>query len=275
VNSTVACTLVAAKEIIPVAQVEAGLRSFDRSMPEEVNRIVTDSLADLLFTTEECANENLRREGIPAEKIFFVGNVMIDTLMHSLDRARRSTVIDQLGVRSRQYCILTLHRPSNVDDPAKFSETLCAVAELAEEIPIIFVAHPRCATSIQQLNIPNMRSWKHGSTVSACGIWVTPPLSYTDFLCLIDRAAIVITDSGGIQEETTYLGVPCLTYRENTERPVTVTTGTNKVVGTNPQSLLSEARAALKCIRRSTQVPALWDGSAAKRIVSVIRNYFV
>jgi UDP-N-acetylglucosamine 2-epimerase (non-hydrolysing) len=273
VNSTMACTLVGAKELIPVAHVESGLRSFDRSMPEEVNRIVTDSLADLLFTTEESANENLRREGIPLERIFFTGNVMIDSLVRTLETARRAPIIRELGLESRKYGILTLHRPSNVDDPEKFGETLDAVAKIAEEIPIIFPIHPRSAVRARDLNIPNMRAWTQNSPVSENGIWTMPPVSYVEFLSLMDKAAIVITDSGGIQEETTYLRVPCLTYRDNTERPVTVTAGTNRLVGTDPSNLIREAKAVLSTSRASNPVPPLWDGHAAERIVATIRDY--
>jgi len=273
VNSTMACTLDGAKENIPVAHVESGLRSFDRRMPEEINRVVTDSLADLLFTTEESANENLRREGVAEEKIFFTGNVMIDSLKRTLEVARLSPILDKLGIRSRSYGVLTLHRPSNVDDAAKLAETLLGVAEIAEEIPIIFPIHPRSAARARDLNIPGMQSWDQDSPVSGRGIWTTPPLSYIEFLSLLDRALLVITDSGGIQEETTYLGVPCLTYRENTERPVTVTCGSNRLIGADPRNLVREARKVLREPRSTPQVPPLWDGHAAERIVEVIRNY--
>jgi UDP-N-acetylglucosamine 2-epimerase (non-hydrolysing) len=273
VNSTMACTLVGAKEMVPVAHVESGLRSFDRRMPEEVNRIVTDSLAELLFTTEESANENLRREGVPAEKIFFTGNVMIDSLVRALEAARHSPILDQLGLRRRHYGVLTLHRPSNVDNPEKFSETLCAVATIAAEIPIIFPVHPRTAVRARDLKIPNMFAWTRNAPVAENGIWTLDPVSYIEFLCLMDGASIVITDSGGIQEETTYLGVPCLTYRDNTERPVTVSAGSNRLVGTNPSDLIREARSVLGSPRSPRQVPPLWDGHAAERIVEVIRNY--
>jgi UDP-N-acetylglucosamine 2-epimerase (non-hydrolysing) len=275
VNSTMACALVGAKEMVPVAHVESGLRSFDRRMPEEINRVVTDSLADLLFTTEESANENLRREGIPAERIFFTGNVMIDSLTRALETARRSPILDQLRVRSRRYGILTLHRPSNVDDPKNFAETLRALAEIAGEIPIIFPVHPRTAARAQELKIANMQAWDQASPIPESGIWTTAPISYVEFLSLLDRATIVITDSGGIQEETTYLRVPCLTYRENTERPVTVTSGSNHLIGTDPCNLVREAQKILREPRLVSQVqaPPLWDGCAAQRIVAVIREH--
>ncbi len=273
VNSTMACTLVGAKEMVPVAHVESGLRSFDRRMPEEVNRVVTDSLAELLFTTEESANENLRREGVSAEKIFFTGNVMIDSLVRTLESARRSPILDQLGLRGRRYGVLTLHRPSNVDNPEKFSETLCAVATIAGEIPIIFPVHPRTAVRARDLKIPNMFAWTRNAPVAGNGIWTLDPVSYIEFLCLMDGASIVITDSGGIQEETTYLGVPCLTYRDNTERPVTVSAGSNRLVGANPSNLIREAQEVLGSPRPPRQVPPLWDGHAAERIVAAIRDY--
>lgn len=273
VNSTMACTLVGAKEMIPVAHVESGLRSFDRRMPEEVNRIVTDSLAEMLFTTEESANQNLRKEGIRAEKIFFTGNVMIDSLVRTLEAARRSAIIDQLGLRGRRYVVLTLHRPSNVDDPEKFSETLGAVATIAAEIPVIFPIHPRSAVRARDLKIPNMFAWTRNAPVAGSGIWTLDPVSYIEFLCLMDGATMVITDSGGIQEETTYLRVPCLTYRDNTERPVTVSAGSNRLAGTDPCNLIREAKAVLSTPRAHNPVPPLWDGHAAERIVAAIRDY--
>jgi len=274
VNSTIACALVGAKETIPVAHIESGLRSFDRSMPEEINRLTTDALADLLFTTEESGNENLKREGIPPDKIFFTGNVMIDSLVGALENARRSTILSQLGLRPRQYAVLTLHRPSNVDSPEKFSATLRAIAEFASDIPVIFPVHPRSAARAQQCQIGGMNSWDEKSHIQNRGIWTMPPVSYLDFLALVDSSRMVITDSGGIQEETTYLGVPCLTFRENTERPVTVLRGSNRLVGTDPEALVAEAR---KVLREDSQChrppPPLWDGHAAERIVAVIREY--
>jgi len=276
VNSTIACALVAAKELIPVAHIESGLRSFDRSMPEEINRLMTDALADLLFTTEESANENLKREGIPPEKIFFTGNVMIDSLVGALQNARRSPILSQLGLHARQYAILTLHRPSNVDAPEKFNATLRAIAQFAHEIPVVFPVHPRSAARAQQFEIEGMNSWDGKSHIEGRGIWTMPPVSYLDFLALVDRSKMVITDSGGIQEETTYLGVPCLTFRENTERPVTVTSGSNRLVGSDPEALVVEAREVLRDgVKSYRPPPPLWDGHAAERIVAVIRDYLV
>lgn len=275
VNSTMACALVGAKEGIPVAHVEAGLRSFDRSMPEEVNRIVTDSLADLLFTTEESANENLAREGVPNEKIFFTGNVMIDSLIRALDAASQSALVERLGVKQTRYGLLTLHRPANVDNPVSFSETLSALAQIAQDIPLIFPVHPRTAARVQALRIDNMYTWDEISRITAPGVWMMPPSSYIDFLGLMKSATLVITDSGGVQEETTYLGVPCLTYRENTERPVTVTHGTNRLIGTDPQTLVKKAKHALRAATpENFSRPALWDGHAAERIVAILSGYF-
>jgi len=275
VNSTMACTLVGAKEMIPVAHVEAGLRSFDRSMPEEVNRIVTDSLADLLFTTEESAEENLVREGVPARKIFFTGNVMIDSLVTALETARRSPILGQLGVKRGGYALLTLHRPANVDDRERLLATLQAVARIAREIPVVFPVHPRTAARVAELKIEDAQAWDQSQPIGSHGIWLLPPASYLDFLCLMESSAMVMTDSGGIQEETTYLGIPCLTYRDNTERPVTVTLGTNRLVGTNPENLIAEALKALAGANeaRRTSTPLLWDGHAAERIVAHVRHY--
>ena len=274
VNSTIACALVAAKEGIPIAHVESGLRSYDRTMPEEINRILTDALADLLFTTEESAGENLIREGIAPDKIFFTGNVMIDSLVRAIGTARNSKIPIQLGVQAGKFGILTLHRPSNVDDRDRFRATLRAVVQVAADIPIIFPIHPRSAARAADLMIENMHAWDGISPVGRSGLWTVPPTSYIDFLCLMDNAAIVITDSGGIQEETTYLGVPCLTYRENTERPVTVTMGTNRLIGTDPVTMIAEARKVLREGRQSEPIaPPLWDGHAAERIVVLVREY--
>lgn len=272
VNSTAACAMVGAKEMIPVAHIEAGLRSFDRRMPEEINRIITDSIADLLFTTEASANENLQKEGVAAEKIFFTGNVMIDSLQRILETARRSTILGRLGLAGRKYGVLTLHRPSNVDDREQLRFTLNAIEEIARRIPVLFPIHPRTAARAQELDVP-MRCWDGITPVPEQGLWSMPPTSYIDFVALLDSSAFVITDSGGIQEETTYLGVRCLTYRENTERPVTVTHGTNCVVGADPHALMQEAMRALEQPRLNRPAPPLWDGHAAERIVKVIRDY--
>jgi UDP-N-acetylglucosamine 2-epimerase (non-hydrolysing) len=274
VNSTIACALVGAKEAIPVAHVEAGLRSFDRTMPEEVNRILVDAISDLLFVTEESGRENLLREGVDTQKIVFTGNVMIDSLVSGLESARRSSILSHLGVEKNRYAILTLHRPANVDDKERFAATLAAVAEVGREIPVIFPVHPRTASRVGELKEGIAQAWDENSSVGASGIWMIPPASYTDFLCLLDSASLVITDSGGVQEETTYLGVPCLTYRDNTERPVTVKQGSNRLIGTCPENVIIEAKKILNQGPRNSIIPPpLWDGHAAERIVSKIRNY--
>jgi UDP-N-acetylglucosamine 2-epimerase (non-hydrolysing) len=280
VTSTIACALVAAKERIPIAHVEAGLRSFDRSMPEEINRILTDALSDLLFTTEESANRNLANEGIAPDKVFFVGNLMIDSMVRALKIPRPSSLRSELGLRTKPYAVLTLHRPSNVDHGEELKRTLEAIAEVAERIPVVFPAHPRTARNIEAAGPTAVRVWK-GGLLPGRGLWMMPPASYLDFLDLIQNAVMVITDSGGVQEETTFLGVPCLTYRENTERPVTVSMGTNRVVGCNPQQLLLSALETLENANHSTHQnkdrpapirPPLWDGRTAPRIVSILKE---
>ncbi len=277
VNSTIACALVAAKESIPVVHVEAGLRSFDREMPEEVNRVLTDSISDLLFTTEESGNQNLANEGVSADRVFFVGNLMIDSLVGALETARRSPLRSQLGLRRGGYAVLTLHRPSNVDDPVQLTQTLAALKEVARNIPIIFPVHPRTQQKIMASGFDGINSWDGTTYIPDSGMWTMPPASYMDFLGLVDSSAMVITVSGGIQEETTYLGVPCLTYRNNTERPVTVTLGTNRLVGADPANLVRHASDVLRRPRsRSGEVhtpPPLWDGRAAPRIVRVLAEY--
>jgi UDP-N-acetylglucosamine 2-epimerase (non-hydrolysing) len=275
VNSTIACALVAAKERIPVAHVEAGLRSFDRSMPEEINRILTDSLADLLFTTEESANRNLANEGVDPGKVFFVGNLMIDSLVRALSIDRASSLRSGLGLDAKDYAVLTLHRPSNVDDGDHLRRTLEVIAEVAQRVPVVFPAHPRTARNIEAAaGLPAVRTWNGGPLLGR-GLWMMPPASYLDFLDLIQHAVMVITDSGGVQEETTFLGIPCLTYRENTERPVTVSMGTNRVVGCDPQRLM---RSALEILENTGTVPSaplrppLWDGHTAPRIVRILKE---
>ena len=276
VNSTIACALVAAKEGIPVAHVEAGLRSFDRSMPEEINRILTDAVSDLLFTTEESGNRNLVNEGIAPGKVFFVGNLMIDSLVRALEMAQESSLRSELGLNAQRYAVLTLHRPSNVDDGEQLSRTLDAIAQIAQRIPVLFPAHPRTARNIAQAGLKAVRIWE-GGEIAEPALWMMPPASYLDFLGLLQHAVMVITDSGGVQEETTFLGVPCLTYRENTERPVTVSMGTNKLVGCDPQSLLHSALALLENPGQGRSAPVrppLWDGQTAPRIVRILREYW-
>jgi UDP-N-acetylglucosamine 2-epimerase (non-hydrolysing) len=257
VNSTIACALVAGKLGVKVAHVEAGLRSFDRTMPEEINRILTDQISDLLLTPSRDADENLLREGIAPEKIRFVGNVMIDTLVRLLPKAegRWPSLRDQC--RLDHYILVTLHRPSNVDTPETLTEILAALMEFSREIPVLFPVHPRTRSRISALDIPHNPS----------RLVLTEPMGYLDFLALQMHAALLLTDSGGIQEETTYLGIPCLTIRPNTERPVTLTHGTNRLVESRREKLIEAAREALgpSGIRK----PALefWDGKAAERIV--------
>jgi UDP-N-acetylglucosamine 2-epimerase (non-hydrolysing) len=257
VNSTVAAALVCAKLMVRVAHVEAGLRSFDRGMPEEINRLVTDQLSDLLFTPSEDGNRNLAREGIAPEKVFLAGNVMIDTLVRMLPEAERRLPAD-LPAR---YALVTLHRPSNVDDLDWLRSLLSSLERVGHDLEVIFPVHPRTRQKISSLGIG---SEKNGH------IRFLEPLPYLDFLALQKHAAVVITDSGGIQEETTFLGVPCLTVRENTERPVTITIGTNVLVGRDTALLARELDRVLTHDRKSTGVPPLWDGHAAERIAQVI-----
>jgi UDP-N-acetylglucosamine 2-epimerase (non-hydrolysing) len=262
VNSTMAASLVAAKLVIPLAHVEAGLRSFDRTMPEEINRIVTDRLADLLLTPSRDANENLRAEGTPEERIHLVGNVMIDTLRRHLPLARLERVRDRVPVGDGPYAVLTLHRPSSVDRLDTLREILSAVRVIATRMPVVFPVHPRTRQRLQEFQLAGELD----------GAILTEPLGYIDFLSLTSHARMILTDSGGLQEEATALGIPCLTLRENTERPVTVSEGTNRVVGTRTADILSGFEAALGS-RGSPRMPELWDGHAADRIARVITGY--
>ena len=264
VNSTIAASLAAAKLGIPIAHVEAGLRSFDRAMPEEINRVLTDSISDYLFVTEKNAIENLLREGRPSERIYFVGNVMIDALQHFLPIARQSKIGAELGLMNgngafHPFAVLTLHRPSNVDSIDMLRNLMRAIEEVAAKVPVIFPVHPRTQQKLEQLGSKKRYRTR---TVS--------PLGYLDFVCLLSHARLVLTDSGGIQEETTALGVPCLTLRENTERPITVTEGTNQIVGTDHAKIAREASDILAGKAKTGRVPELWDGKAAQRIVEII-----
>jgi len=263
VNSTLACALVAAKLGIEVAHVEAGLRSFDRTMPEEINREITDLLSDYLFTTCEDANLNLQRIGVAAERVFFVGNVMIDSLLEHLPRARQRFIFEQLKLQNADYGLITLHRPSNVDDPAVLSQFLEAFEEIQIHLKLIFPAHPRTVKNIESFGLKNRIEGMRNFIV-------TPPMGYLDFLALMDRAKLVLTDSGGLQEETTVLGVPCLTLRNNTERPITIEMGTNKLVGTQKSAILEAALPIIKGQRRAGRIPPLWDGHASQRVVQVL-----
>jgi UDP-N-acetylglucosamine 2-epimerase (non-hydrolysing) len=284
VNSTFAATLAAVKLGIKVGHLEAGLRSFDRSMPEEVNRVLTDAICDFLFTTEESANENLRREGIPAEKIHFVGNVMIDTLLQHRETSRRSRILYQLGLLNnnsktpknslvKPYAVLTLHRPSNVDNKDIFSNILDALQTISEQVPIVFPCHPRTRNRITEFQLEEYFSEFSASGsrqgLSANSIHCIEPLRYLDFLALMSNSTLVLTDSGGLQEETTVLGIPCVTLRNNTERPVTVTEGTNVVAGTKREDIVRRAIAKLN-EKPAPRVPPLWDGKAAQRIIDIL-----
>lgn len=299
VNSTLACSIVAAKIEYPngnetkgynqrrplIAHVEAGLRSFDRGMSEEINRIVTDSLSDFLFTTSLDANENLIKEGVNPEKIFFVGNVMIDTLLKYRDKAKESFILGNLGLGAKgedgswklwkTYAVLTLHRPSNVDCKASLSEILEALTEVGKCIPIIFPVHPRTGKRIEAFGFEDYikKISKHNPIWSNGVIHCIDPLSYIDFLQLVVHSKLVFTDSGGVQEETTVLGIPCITLRENTERPVTIWEGTNILAGTKKDNIVNASFDVLLGGERSNRIPKLWDGRAAQRIVNILRDY--
>jgi UDP-N-acetylglucosamine 2-epimerase (non-hydrolysing) len=266
VNSTLACALVAAKLLVPVAHVEAGLRSFDRTMPEEINRILTDHLSEYLFTTSADADANLLREGIPAAKIHLAGNVMIDTLRKTEPLARTRNAAGLLGLMRGGYAVLTLHRPSNVDDPEAFALILDGLEEIQARLPIVFPIHPRSRKRITELGLD--RRIERLGQLKLCA-----PLGYLTFLSLMLDARFVMTDSGGIQEETTALGIPCLTLRSNTERPVTVEVGTNIIVGTRPERIVAEAMRLLDGNQRRGSTPPLWDGRAAERIVAILRRH--
>lgn len=263
VNSTMACTLVCAKLGVPVAHIEAGLRSFDRDMPEEINRMVTDILADLLLTTSEEAEENLLREGVEANKIHFVGNVMIDSLRYYEQDIANSKVLEELSLRSGSFALMTLHRPSNVDEETSLRALLEAIGEAGRQMPVVWPIHPRTRERIESF----------GLDVESLGFLLTEPLGYYDFQRLLAESRLVLTDSGGIQEETTVLGVPCLTLRENTERPVTCTLGTNLLVGTDPAAIRMAIAEALAGDPRPGQIPPLWDGHAAERMVEVLKGW--
>ena len=256
VNSTAACALVAKKLGVAVIHIEAGLRSFDRSMPEEINRLVTDAISDVLLVTEESGIRNLRNEGVPAEKIHYVGNLMIDSLYFHLERSKESRILDQLELRGRRFGLVTLHRPSNVDDADQLGQLLHALREIAEDLPLVFPVHPRTRARIQQADV--------GSNIR-----LLDPLGYLDFVSLMSSSSLILTDSGGIQEETTALGIPCLTLRNNTERPVTIEEGTNVLAGTTYESIIGAWHQHLQN-PKSGNVPKFWDGKAAERCVRAI-----
>jgi UDP-N-acetylglucosamine 2-epimerase (non-hydrolysing) len=256
---------VASKLGVKVAHVEAGLRSGDSEMPEEINRILTDRISDLLFVTEPSGVENLAREGTDPERVHFVGNVMIDTLLRHRERAARSTIVEDHGLNPQEFAVVTLHRPSNVDHPENLDSILAALSKISEELPVLFAVHPRTRERIDKLGLaPRVEA--------AADLRLIDPVGYLDFLKLTSDARVVLTDSGGIQEETTILGVPCLTLRHNTERPVTVDCGTNRLVAPSEAAIL-EAWSDLRAGRTSPgRIPELWDGRAAERIVEILRS---
>ncbi len=263
VNSTLAATLTAAKLGIKVAHVEAGLRSFDRTMPEEINRVLTDSISDLLLTPSEDADRNLLAEGIAPERIVRVGNVMIDSLFAQLEPAKQSAILDQLNLRPNSFAVLTLHRPANVDDPGTLKKIFVALTEIAAKLPIIFPIHPRTKLRLREFGITPPPEVK-----------LIEPLGYPDFLQLWSNARLALTDSGGLQEETTALGIPCLTLRDNTERPITVEQGTNQVVGRDPERIIAAAFEILRGDKKQQpRIPDLWDGRAAERIVDALLEW--
>jgi len=265
VNSTLACALVASKMNIPIVHVEAGLRSFDRTMPEETNRVLTDQISDYLFTTCKDANDNLIKEGISEKKIHFVGNIMIQSLMKYSHRSNNSNILKEFGLKNKKYCLLTLHRPSNVDKKETFQKILRALNSIQQRIKMVFPAHPRTLKRIDE----------HGMKTSIDNmdnLILLNPVGYLNFLELQKKAKFIITDSGGIQEETTFFRVPCLTVRENTERPVTITQGTNTLVGLNPDRLIKESLNILNGNGKKGEIPELWDNKVAQRIVGVLKK---
>jgi len=272
VNSTIACSLVAVKKQIPVIHVEAGLRSGDRNMPEEINRILTDQISDNLFTTERSAEANLNKEGIDSKRIHFCGNVMIDTLLTHLKLAKpfAETLKDYqvpLSIEENGYALLTLHRPSNVDDLDTLSRLIKVIAEISFKLPVIFPVHPRTLNRIEQAGLSDL--------IAAGNIFCLPPVGYLQILGLMQSAKMVLTDSGGLQEETTALGVPCLTLRENTERPITVDQGTNTIVGTDTDKIIACVEDIISTGGKSGRIPEYWDGKAAERIVAEFQSLYL
>ncbi len=265
-TSTLACALCAAKLNIPVAHVEAGLRSLDRAMPEEINRIVTDAISDLLFTTSAEADANLLREGFPPDKVHRVGNVMIDSLFYALETADRSPILSTLGVQPKGYALATLHRVSNVDHPETLRGILSALDDIQRHIPLVFPIHPRTRKNLTAFGLQDQVSAMSNAIL-------TEPMGYLDSIKLQKEARLVITDSGGLQEETTALGVPCLTVRENTERPETISVGTNTLVGISPEVIVREAMRVLEGSYKKGRIPDLWDGRAAERIVEILKKF--
>lgn len=263
VNSTVACSLVSAKMQIRVAHVEAGLRSFDRTMPEEINRLLTDSLAQFLFVSEPSGMRNLKREGVDDGKMFLVGNIMIDSLIHYLQKARSYDMVNKLKLRPHQFILVTLHRPSNVDGRENLGKIFSIFQQLSKDAFIVFPVHPRTRKMIEEHGLNG-----HGESIE--NLQLLDPLGYLEFLSLMEQAGLVITDSGGIQEETTYLGVPCLTLRNNTERPITVEIGTNELCGLEAGRVVSRGREILQGKTKQGKIPELWDGKTAERITEIL-----
>lgn len=267
VNSTIAVALAAKHLNIPVAHVEAGLRSRDMSMPEEINRILTDHISDFLFTTEESANKNLIKEGIDRKKIYFTGNVMIDSLLFNFFKIRFSSILHKFKIHSKEYALLTLHRPSNVDKKENFLKILESLKTIEKHLPIIFPVHPRTKKQIENLKLlPHINRLKK--------VVLIPPLGYIDFMKLALESRFILTDSGGIQEESTVLGTPCVTLRENTERPATVASGANVVAGTNPKKVIFAAKSIIFGKPKKIKIPKYWDGNAAERIVKILSAKF-
>ncbi len=261
VTSTMACAIVAKKMLVPVAHIEGGIRSGDMTMPEEINRIVTDSITDYFFTTSETANENLRKAGVPENRIFFVGNTMIDTLLASRPRFRKPVIWDDLQLTEKKYVVLTLHRPNNVDDPANLKHQLDEIIKGASGMPVVFPVHPRTRKVMQGIDLAD------GSVLR-----MADPMGYLEFNYLVEKALVVITDSGGITEETTVMSVPCMTLRNSTERPETVTMGTNELLGTNPDAIAPAMQTLLSGQWKKGNIPPLWDGHTAERIIEIISN---
>ncbi len=265
VNSTMACSLVSAKMNVSVAHIEAGLRSFDRTMPEEINRIMTDSIADYLFVSEPSGMKNLKREGIDKRKMFLVGNVMIDSLVHFREKAKQSTILHDLGLKPKSFMLVTLHRPSNVDDREKLSAILEVLNTLSKRTTVVFPVHPRTRKMIEEFGLSSR-------VKTIPGLKLLDPVGYLDFLALMEQAQVLLTDSGGIQEETTYMGLPCLTLRRNTERPVTVEVGTNQLCGDDLKGVITKVHAVLDGKGKRGHIPELWDGKTAERITAIITS---
>ena len=266
VDSTLACSLVGSKMNIPIAHVESGLRSFDRMMPEEINRVLTDQLSKFLFTTSPEAEENLLKEGRSKKQIYYVGNTMIDSLIDLNHHFDTSNVRNDLGIKE-SYSLMTFHRPSNVDSPQNLNSIINSIIDLSKIITCVFPIHPRTKIMLDKLSLTE----KMGNEVN---IIITGPLRYIDFMSLEKKASLVITDSGGIQEETTFLGVPCLTVRDTTERPITITKGSNKLIGNSYSNIVNEAKIAMKLDRNKVVIPPLWDGKASNRISEIIKNCY-